>query len=433
MPNPQMFVKMVANGQQADINVVGGDDLVSWALGDDSDVVFFLRTTTLAADTALSVDSDDVLVGTPVTEALAADSLIISNVTASGDILIAANRGGNSEEYVKVDSSAGALYLSGYQGGTMLALAANPPAPDQSVVHIWGGSAGSVAAGSDAILVAENSAPATIQLLTPNNSYSAIYFSDPDASAGQILYDHSNVRFNIAIEASNRLLWTTSEMAFQQAQTISTSSGNLTITAGGSTGDVLIGDGDGTILYVDGGTNNVGIGAVSANAALNIGGTFTGSSFTSAVRVVTALTDPPGNGTNSIGVHIATNFTEVADASTTTRASLRVVRPTTTAASGAAVTNSASVYISDAPTGGATPTNGHYSIFVDAGNSRFDGNIKMGTNSEFSTTEGTNGIIFGAGTAPNGTASTAGQLYSDNSGDDLSFEHADGTEDELTT
>jgi len=223
------------------------------------------------------------------------------------------------------------------------------------------------------------------------------------------------------------------DLTFTGAQTISTSTGNLTLTAGSSTGDVLIGDGDDTILYVDGGTNNVGIGAVSANAALNIGGTFTGSSFTSAVRVVTALTDPPGNGTNSIGVHIATDFTEVADASTTTRASLRVVRPTITARTGAEVTNSASVYISDAPTGGATPTNGHYSIFVDAGNSRFDGNIKMGTNSEFSTTEGTNGIIFGAGTAPNGTASTAGQLYSDNSGDDLSFEHADGTEDELTT
>jgi len=220
------------------------------------------------------------------------------------------------------------------------------------------------------------------------------------------------------------------DLTFTGAQTISTSSGNLTITAGSSTGDVLIGDGDGTILYVDGGTGTVGVGAAPPTSAmLNVGGAFTGGSFTSAVRVVTALTDPPGNGTNSIGVHI----TEVADASTTTRASLRVVRPTTTAASGAAVTNSASVYISDAPTGGATPTNGHYSIFVDAGNSRFDGNIKMGTNSEFSTTEGTNGIIFGAGTAPNGTASTAGQLYSDNSGDDLSFEHADGTEDELTT
>ena len=218
------------------------------------------------------------------------------------------------------------------------------------------------------------------------------------------------------------------------ANILSTSSGDLTLTAGGATGDVLIGDGDGTILYVDGGTGCVGVGtAPPTSAMLNVGGAFTGGSFTSAVRVVTALTDPPGNGTNSIGVHIATNFTEVVDASTTTRASLRVVKPTITAASGAAVTNSATVYISDAPTGGATPTNGHYSIFVDAGNSRFDGNIKMGTNSEFSTTEGTNGIIFGAGTAPNGTASTAGQLYSDNSGDDLSFEHADGTEDELTT
>ena len=60
-------------------------------------------------------------------------------------------------------------------------------------------------------------------------------------------------------------------------------------------------------------------------------------------------------------------------------------------------------------------------------------NLKIGTAATFGTTAGTNGIAFLAGTAPDGTATNARQLYSDTNGDDLSVEHADGTEDELTT
>ena len=110
--------------------VVGGDlgltDDVSLELGTDDDTVIRHKSASLTADTALT----DVLIGTPVTEALAANSTIISNVTASGDILIAANRGGASEAYVWIDSSAGELHLTGYAGGITLGLAADQPAPD---------------------------------------------------------------------------------------------------------------------------------------------------------------------------------------------------------------------------------------------------------------------------------------------------------------
>jgi len=61
------------------------------------------------------------------------------------------------------------------------------------------------------------------------------------------------------------------------------------------------------------------------------------------------------------------------------------------------------------------------------------GNLECGTAAAFSSTAGTNGISFLAGTAPDGTATNTCKLYSDNSGDDLSVEHADGSEDELTT
>lgn len=96
--------------------IVSGDlgvlDNVSIELGTDDDSVLRHVTAVNNANAALT----DVLIGTPVTQATAANSLIISNVTASGDILVAANRGGASEEYFFADSSAGTLTLTGPGG-----------------------------------------------------------------------------------------------------------------------------------------------------------------------------------------------------------------------------------------------------------------------------------------------------------------------------
>lgn len=92
-----------------------GDDALL-TLGADNDQVLVNRSTALTANTALT----GVLDGTPVTPALAANSLIISNTTASGDILIAADRGGNSENYIWVDSSAGDLSLYAPNGEIIL-------------------------------------------------------------------------------------------------------------------------------------------------------------------------------------------------------------------------------------------------------------------------------------------------------------------------
>lgn len=73
----------------------------------------------LATNTAL----DGVLVGTPVTPALAVDSIVISNEVASGDILVAANNGGNSQAWLWVDASAGTMRLYG-AGTAVVELAA---------------------------------------------------------------------------------------------------------------------------------------------------------------------------------------------------------------------------------------------------------------------------------------------------------------------
>jgi len=71
-------------------------------LGTDSDIVMLNRSTTLAANTALT----NVLIGTPVTSATPVNSLLVSNVTADGDIAFFVNNGGNSLEAFRIDASA---------------------------------------------------------------------------------------------------------------------------------------------------------------------------------------------------------------------------------------------------------------------------------------------------------------------------------------
>uniref|UniRef100_A0A6H1ZEW1 Tail protein n=1 Tax=viral metagenome TaxID=1070528 RepID=A0A6H1ZEW1_9ZZZZ len=76
-------------------------------VGTDGDVSLVLNSAGLAANTALA----NVIIGTPVTNAMAANSLIISNITADGDISIIANDGGNSKTFMFADASAAILYL----------------------------------------------------------------------------------------------------------------------------------------------------------------------------------------------------------------------------------------------------------------------------------------------------------------------------------
>ena len=97
-----------ASGALLVASVGGGvnDDILS-TLGTDSDIAFVLRSSILNANTALT----GVMIGTPVTPAVAANSLILSNVTASGDILVATNLSGNSQAWLWVDTSASLMTL----------------------------------------------------------------------------------------------------------------------------------------------------------------------------------------------------------------------------------------------------------------------------------------------------------------------------------
>ena len=212
------------------------DVLLAWGTGND--IVALDRSTALGADTALT----SVLIGTPVSEAIAADSFMLSNTTASGDIAAYINRGGNSEQFMFMDASAGALYLLANTGGVMMGFAADPPAPDTTGLHIWRGTAGTIAAGASAALVLEDDGEVRLQFLATSASSMMIAFADPTGGGqllrGMIQYINSGgtpadtMVFRTA-NAENIQL-TTSTFAFQQAESITTTTGDLTINAAGN-------------------------------------------------------------------------------------------------------------------------------------------------------------------------------------------------------
>ena len=243
---------------------LGDDDSLAWGAGDD--FVVHHTSAGVAADTALTTPGN-VLVGTPVTPATAANSLIISTVTDGADILMATRRGADSEAFLFQDASAGVLYLTPVQGGLTIGLAADAPAPDiADNVLIWSGSSGGTT-GSSTLLALESAGNTILQLLSPNSNDQQIKFGDPEqAGAGAILYSHANTYMRFVVETVNQAHWSDGALAFQKAMTVSTASGNLTFSAA-TDADIFLGD-DNNLVRIDGGANNasgaVGIGNVGS-------------------------------------------------------------------------------------------------------------------------------------------------------------------------
>jgi hypothetical protein len=86
--------------------VVYPDDVLL-KLGTHGDQVLLNRSTILAANTALA----NVLIGVPVSQAIAANSLMISNVTASGDIAMYVNMAGASQQVLLAQGATGIVFL----------------------------------------------------------------------------------------------------------------------------------------------------------------------------------------------------------------------------------------------------------------------------------------------------------------------------------
>jgi hypothetical protein len=107
MANPQMYVEVVTSGAQSSVTVVGHGDDVGDAFGDDEDFVIVLNSSANSANTAIT----GVLEGTPVTNILAVNSAILSNTTTDGDILFAVSDGGTSKEFLFANGDSADLQI----------------------------------------------------------------------------------------------------------------------------------------------------------------------------------------------------------------------------------------------------------------------------------------------------------------------------------
>lgn len=103
------------------------------------------------------------------------------------------------------------------------------------------------------------------------------------------------------------------------------------------------------------------LGAVSIGAAIpnGVSDLFINPSRTLAVNA------------SAFGIQVAPAFAEAASGTHSLIASVSLAPPTITNG-GATTTNAATLYVSDAPTGGAS----NYALFVDAGDTRLDGNVR---------------------------------------------------------
>ena len=125
-------------------------------------------------------------------------------------------------------------------GNVLLVNVASPPASPDSLLHLWAGSAGAVAAqnAGSYLVIESNDAGGfgqNINFLGPAASRQRIIFGDVnDPDAGVLQYNHNSGRFEVTIEAVNRLLWSPGAFAYQEATTISTTTGTLTLDPAGN-------------------------------------------------------------------------------------------------------------------------------------------------------------------------------------------------------
>jgi hypothetical protein len=105
-------LEIFSNKITVDVTFTDDDSL---EFGSNSDIALLNRSTILAADTALT----GVLIGTPESQAIAANSFMLSNTTASGDLAFYVNKGGNSQMVFWADGSAGDVALLAADGGSI--------------------------------------------------------------------------------------------------------------------------------------------------------------------------------------------------------------------------------------------------------------------------------------------------------------------------
>lgn len=349
--------------------VVANDDIVaSW--GDDSDVAFVFRSTSLTANTALT----GVFVGTPVVDTIPASTMIISNTTDDGDIVFATATGGNSREILRLDGSgvtaifSGNIIMDDGNGAAVFNSASSATVPTlipnkASITTGWGGTTAlisGIVAGVQKIRVGAN-----VFLLTDIDMGN----SDVTEVRNLMIGNASSVgtsgqgvaTFKTAVAPSSDVadqfqIWSADISGAGTAGTVMRSEDGVKYEFGthfdlegyGSVGGRAAPDAD-IILIVD-----KSVTAPTARA-LDVRGDFFVNSGTS---------DITGSKFQTVGITINNSGNTHTNVSTVTFADPRINITAGT------VTNASTVYIESAPTEGTN----NYALFSDSGLNRFDGN-----------------------------------------------------------
>ena len=173
---------------------------------------------------------------------------------------------------------------------------------------------------------------------------------------------------NIRIEATDRLFYSAGAFAFQEATTISTSTGNLTLSAAAGA-DVLVGD-DVTILYVDGGNGHVGmLTAAHDNHALSLSwasGEMAGVTRYGARFAITAIeTGSAVSGANIAAIQAVATIVGTNTQNWTDTVGVRGVHSIiSNGAFTGTVIGVAAFYVENGTAGGGTVTN-QYGLYIE--------------------------------------------------------------------
>ena len=173
---------------------------------------------------------------------------------------------------------------------------------------------------------------------------------DADATNQMHLNVPTGAGFELSINDAAEVKYTTGAMAFQQTTTISTTTGDLKVSAAAGA-DVLIGD-DVTLLYVDGGLGAIGINVAAEGARLvSIGGSFTGSGNVYGLAFEPTLT--PTTSGNAYGYRVFPTLNGVSGQTHDLFAGANYRAPTVNL-NGGTVTKAVTLYVDGAPTGAGT-------------------------------------------------------------------------------
>lgn len=308
------------------------DDILL-GLGTGADGVLLNRSTVLNANTALT----GVMIGTPVTPAVAANSLLISNVTASGDYLLALNNGGNSQAWQWVDASGGTqtLYAAGVArvllnstGGSFTGTWSN--LGTVTTVDINGGSIDGAAIGAA--------------------SHSTIKGTTIDATTDFTIGD-TVITDGVITDSTGLSL-----------------EGGLVVNEDSANVDFRVeGNGNANMLFVDAGLDNITIGgAADGRYFMAVSGSYTPSSGNKAYafRLDSPLTGISGDTASLAGASFNGSITTQAVSESVADVTQAIfAEPTITKGSGNTITRASTILIAGIPSEGTTD----YGLMIDGG------------------------------------------------------------------